>query len=63
MCPPRIRRNFHSISLNESTQVLNRYAWPTSTSCYGVTDNYQMDSDYYKTPYSIYLDKFTFSAW
>jgi hypothetical protein len=54
---------FHSITLNGNTATLNRYDWPTSTSWYGVTVNYQMDSNYYKTPYSIYLDKFTFSAW
>lgn len=54
---------FHSITLNGNTNVLDRYDWPTSSGWYGVTVNYQMDSDYSKTPYSVYLDKFTFSAW
>ncbi len=54
---------FKSITLNGYTATLNRYDTPTNTSWYGVTVNYQMDSDYYKTPYSVYLDKFTFSAW
>jgi hypothetical protein len=54
---------FKSITLNGNTATLNRYDWPTSSSWYGVTVNYQVDSDYYKTPYAVYLDKFTFSAW
>jgi len=54
---------FKSITLNGSTANLNRYDSPTPTNWYGVTVNYQIDSDYYKTPYSVYLDKFTFSAW
>jgi len=53
---------FHTITLNGKTATLNRYDTPTSTNWYGVTVNYQMDSDYYKTPYSVYLDKFTFTA-
>lgn len=54
---------FKSITLNGNTATLNRYDTPTNTNWYGVTVNYQIDSDYYKTPYSVYLDKFTFSAW
>jgi len=27
-----------------------------------VTVNYQIDSNYYKKPYSVYIDKFTFTA-
>ena len=54
---------FQSITLNGYTATLNRYDNPTSSGWYGVTVNYQMDGDYYKTPYSVYLDKFTFSAW
>lgn len=54
---------FKSITLNGNTATLNRYDTPTNTGWYGVTVNYQIDSDYYKTPYSVYLDKFTFSAW
>lgn len=54
---------FKSITLNGNTANLNRYDSPTSTNWYGVTVNYQIDSNYYKTPYSVYIDKFTFSAW
>ena len=54
---------FKSITLNGYTATLNRYDSPTSRNWYGVTVNYQMDSNRYKTPYPVYLDKFTFSAW
>src|SRR5579864_6288555 len=54
---------FKSITLNGYTANLNRYDSPTSTSWYGITVNYQIDSDVNKTPYVVYLDKFTFSAW
>jgi hypothetical protein len=53
---------FKSITLNGYTGTLNRYDSPTPTNWYGITVNYQIDSDYYKTPYSVYIDKFTFSA-
>jgi hypothetical protein len=53
---------FHSITLNGNTANLNRQDSPTPTTWYGITVNYQMDGDYYKTPYSVYLDRFTFSA-
>jgi hypothetical protein len=49
--------------LNGYTANLNRYDWPTSTSWYGVTINYQIDSNKYLTPYSVYLDNLTFHAW
>jgi hypothetical protein len=53
---------FKSITLNGYTANLNRYDNPTSTTWYGITVNYQIDSDYYKTPYAVYVDKFTFTA-
>ena len=53
---------FHTITLNGNTATLNRYDTPTPTNWYGITVNYQIDSDYNKTPYSVYLDKFTFTA-
>ncbi len=54
---------FKTITLNGKTATLNRYDTPTSRpSWYGVTINYQMDSDKYKTPYPVYLDKLTFTA-
>jgi len=54
---------FQSITLNGNTATLHRYDTPTSSNWYGITVNYQMDSNYYMTPYSVYLDKLTFSAW
>ena len=53
---------FKSITLNGNTATLNRYDTPTSTNWYGMTVNYQIDSNHYKTPYAVYIDKFTFSA-
>jgi len=53
---------FHSITLNGNTAVLDRYDTPTSTTWYGVTVNYQIDGNKYMTPYSVYLDKFTFTV-
>ena len=53
---------FHTITLNGKTATLNRYDTPTPSSWYGVTINYQQDSDKTKTPYSVYLDKLTFTA-
>ena len=53
---------FHTITLNGKTATLNRYDTSTSTNWYGITVNYQIDSNVNKTPYSVYLDKFTFTA-
>jgi len=53
---------FKTITLNGKTATLNRYDTPTSRNWYGVTVNYQIDSNYYKKPYSVYVDKFTFTA-
>lgn len=53
---------FHTITLNGKTATLNRYDTPTSTGWYGITINYQMDSNVNKTPYPVYLDKLTFTA-
>jgi hypothetical protein len=53
---------FHSITLNGNTATLDRYDTPTPTTWYGITVNYQIDGDKYKTPYSVYVDKLTFSA-
>jgi hypothetical protein len=53
---------FKTITLNGKTATLNRYDTPTSRNWYGVTVNYQIDSNYYKKPYSVYIDKFTFTA-
>jgi hypothetical protein len=54
---------FKSITLNGLTGTLNRYDTPTNKAgWYGVTVNYQMDSNVKKTPYPVYLDRLTFTA-
>jgi major membrane immunogen (membrane-anchored lipoprotein) len=54
---------FQSITLNGKTADLNIYEWPTSTSWYGITVNYQQDGNYRQQSYSIWVDKMTFSYW
>jgi len=55
---------FKTITLNGKTGTVNRTDTPTSRpGWYGVTINYQMDSNRYKVPYPVYLDKLTFHAW
>ena len=52
---------FQSISLNGTTNPLNRYDTPTPTTWYGVTVNYQIDGNKWQAPYSVYLDKLNFT--
>jgi len=54
---------FQSISLNGQTATLNYGASPTPTTWYGITINYQQDGNYKQQPYSIWLDKVTFTYW
>jgi hypothetical protein len=54
---------FQSISLNGQTATLNYYETPTPTTWYGITINYQQDGNYKQQPYSIWLDKVTFTYW
>ena len=54
---------FQSISLNGQTATLNYYETPTPTTWYGITINYQQDGNYKQQPYSIWLDKLTFTYW
>ncbi len=54
---------FQSITLNGKTATLNHYESPTPTNWYGITINYQQDGNYKQQPYSIWLDKLTFSYW
>ncbi len=54
---------FKSISLNGQTATLNYYESPTPTTWYGITINYQQDGNYKQQPYSIWLDKVTFTYW
>ena len=53
---------FHTITLNGKTATLDRYDSPTNTSWYGVTINYQIDGNKNITPYTVYIDKLTFTA-
>jgi hypothetical protein len=54
---------FQSITLNGVKSNPNFISYPTSTSWYGVTINYQQDGNYKQSPYSIWLDKLNFSYW
>jgi hypothetical protein len=54
---------FKSISLNGQMATLNHYESPTPTTWYGITINYQQDGNYKQQPYSIWLDKLTFTYW
>jgi hypothetical protein len=54
---------FKSITLNGQTSTLNYYEKPTPTNWYGITINYQQDGNYKQQPYSIWLDKLTFTYW
>ncbi len=54
---------FKSISLNGQIATLNHYESPTPTTWYGITINYQQDGNYKQQPYSIWLDKLTFTYW
>jgi major membrane immunogen (membrane-anchored lipoprotein) len=54
---------FKSITLNGQTATLNYYESPTPTNWYGITINYQQDGNYKQQPYSIWLDKLTFTYW
>jgi hypothetical protein len=54
---------FKSITLNGQTATLNYYENPTPTNWYGITINYQQDGNYKQQPYSVWLDKLTFTYW
>jgi hypothetical protein len=54
---------FKSITLNGQTANLNYYESPTPTNWYGITVNYQQDGNYKQQPYSIWLDRLTFTYW
>ena len=54
---------FQSITLNDQTATLNHYDTPTPTTWYGITINYQQDGNFKQQPYSIWLDKLTFTYW
>lgn len=53
---------FESITLNGQTNTVNKYYNPGSTpGWYGVTVNYQEDGNSKQSPYSVYLDNFSFT--
>jgi hypothetical protein len=54
---------YRTITLNGETHALNLTFVPGAapSDWYGVTINYQMDGNYRQDPYSVYLDKLTFS--
>lgn len=54
---------FQSITLNGQTATLNYDEVPTPTTWYGITINYQQDGNYKQQPYSVWLDKLTFTYW
>ena len=53
---------YQSITLNGVTSTLDQYYNPGSTSgWYGLTVNFQMDGNSEQSPYTVFLDKLTFS--
>jgi hypothetical protein len=55
---------YHAITLNGVTSVVDRYFPPFSVgNWYGITANYQMDGNSKQSPYSVYVDKFSFTYW
>ncbi len=53
---------YQSITMNGETFNLNQYYEPgAAPGWYGVTVNYQMDGNNKQSPYSVYLDKLTFT--
>ena len=53
---------YQSITLNGKTASINQYENPTSTSWNGITINYQIDGNRYRTPYTVYIDKLNFTV-
>jgi hypothetical protein len=56
---------FQSITLNGVTNTINQYYAPGSapSGWWGITVNYQMDGNYKQSPYTTYLDNFSFTYW
>src|SRR5215470_1765752 len=53
---------FDTITLNSKQASVGRTDSPTNTSWSGVTINYQIDGNKTITPYTVYIDKLTFTA-
>ena len=56
---------FQSITLNGNKNILNKYYAPGSApgGWWGITVNFQEDGNDKQSPYSVYLDDFTFTYW
>jgi hypothetical protein len=56
---------FQTITLNGKTATLNKYYPPGSvpSGWYGITVNFQTDGNSKQSPYSIYMDNFSFIYW
>ena len=56
---------FQSITLNGVTSNINRYYAPgwAPGNWWGITVNYQMDGNYQQSPYTTFLDNFSFGYW
>jgi hypothetical protein len=56
---------FKSITLNGVTSPINKYYPPGSApgGWWGITVNYQMDGNYKQSPYTTFLDNFSFTYW
>jgi hypothetical protein len=54
---------YQSITLNRQQYNLNAYYYPTSTSWYWITINYQMDGNSPQQPYQVWLDNLSFRYW
>ncbi len=54
---------FVSITLDGKTSYVNRYYWPQNSSVQELNVAFQMDSNSSKTPYSVWLDKVSLTAW
>lgn len=53
---------YQSITFNGTTYTLNKTSGPFSApGWYGITVNYQMDGNSKQSPYSVYVDKLTFT--
>jgi hypothetical protein len=53
---------YQSITLNGKTATLNHYENPTASSWNGITINYQLDGNRYRTPYTVHIDKLNFTV-
>jgi len=56
---------FQSITLNGVTNTINKYYAPGScpSGWWGITVNYQMDGNSKQSPYTTYVDNFSFTYW